>query len=200
MNMKEQNMKQRILVVEDDNSVGNLLKDLLETNNYDVDWAQDGEEGLEKYYSQEYDLMILDVNIPKLSGLEVCKKIRQQPFGFITPIIILSVMDTLSDKFKGLCLGADEYLTKPFYVEGITKRIPIVMDYKKEKLLSNSLTKLPSFVKCNEKFKELAGTAYHLVYSDLTDYFKNIETFTQELLDTISKLSEIFKSYIEEDK
>jgi DNA-binding response OmpR family regulator len=192
----EVNMNKKVLIIEDDNSVGNLLKDLLETNNFEVDWALNGNEGYDKYSSDNYDLLIMDINMPELSGLELCKKIRQKPFGFKVPVIMLSVMDKLPDKFKGLCVGADEYLTKPFYVEGIMKRIPIVMEYKENKLLSHTLTELPSLTKCQERFTELLGSDYQMIYSDVTAYFDNVENYTEETINMIKGLGAILKKHV----
>lgn len=189
-------MQKRILVIEDDNAFGNMLKDLLETNNYSVTWAKDGQEALLKYSENQFDLLILDVNMPKLNGFEVCENIRKHPFGFVTPIIILSVKDSLPEKLEGLCLGADEYLTKPFYNQGVLDRIPIILEYKKNKLLNNPLTDIPSFTALEARFNELTGTDNHFVYSNITDYFHNITNFTEETMNLIKILADILKRLI----
>ena len=137
--------------------------------------------------------MIVDITMPVINGLEVCRRIRQKPFGFITPIIILSVKDSLHEKVEGLCLGADEYLTKPFYTEGVMKRIPIVMEYKMEKLAQHPLTGLPGFLKCCERFDRLTGSDNYFVYMEFNDYFKHITGKTKETIASIKKISEVLK-------
>jgi len=111
----------RILVVEDDKKVAGFLKKGLEEEHYAVDVAYDGEEGA--YWAQvnDYDLLILDIMLPKKDGLEVCKEIRNKNIAI--PIIMLTVKDTLEDKIKGLDEGADDYLTKPFSFEELLARV-----------------------------------------------------------------------------
>lgn len=105
-------MTKTILVVEDEFSIATLLKYNLEQAGYVVETAVDGQEGLEKAIALQPDLMLLDLMLPKLDGMEVCKQIRQQRLN--TPIIMLTAKDDEFDKVLGLELGADDYMTKPF--------------------------------------------------------------------------------------
>lgn len=103
----------KLLLVEDDMEISQMLKDYLRAENYEVVCAADGEEASEKFDSDSYALVLLDLMIPKISGMEVMQHIRQSS---TVPIIIVSAKDTDADKTLGLGLGADDYITKPFSV------------------------------------------------------------------------------------
>jgi DNA-binding response OmpR family regulator len=115
----------KILLVEDEPAMLQGLRDNLEFETYEVDAATDGQTALEKIVSQSFDLIILDVMLPKLSGLEVCKRAREQ--GITTPIIMLTARGEEIDKVLGLELGADDYVTKPFGVRELLARIKAVL-------------------------------------------------------------------------
>ncbi|ELR69856.1 Phosphate regulon transcriptional regulatory protein PhoB (SphR) [Fulvivirga imtechensis AK7] len=114
-----------ILIIEDEPAMRLGLKDNLEFEGYQVDWAGDGEEGLVKIQSANYDLVLLDVMLPKLSGFDVCKKVRKQ--GLQTPIILLTAKGEEIDKVLGLEFGADDYVTKPFSVRELMARIKAIL-------------------------------------------------------------------------
>ncbi len=114
-----------ILVVEDEPDMLRGLKDNLEFENYEVDTAGDGQTALKKIADRSYDLIILDIMLPKLSGLDVCKRAREQ--GIATPIIMLTARGEEIDKVLGLELGADDYITKPFGVRELMARIKAVL-------------------------------------------------------------------------
>jgi len=111
----------RILVVEDEKGVAGFIKKGLEEETYTVDVASDGEDGLAFVSVNEYDLIILDIMLPGISGIEVCKRMRQK--GIETPIMILTARDSVTDKVLGLDSGADDYLTKPFLFEEFLARV-----------------------------------------------------------------------------
>ena len=111
----------KILVIEDEKKVSNFIKRGLEESGYTVDAAKDGEEGLYKVESEEYDLIILDLILPRKNGIEVCKELRQMKLN--VPILILSAKDTVDDKVIGLDSGADDYLTKPFAFNELLARV-----------------------------------------------------------------------------
>jgi heavy metal response regulator len=102
----------RILVVEDEKKVANFIKKGLEEEHYAVDSAEDGEAGLYLAEVNDYDLIVLDLMIPKIDGLEVLKRIRGNRNN--VPILVLTARDTVEDIVKGLDAGCDDYLTKPF--------------------------------------------------------------------------------------
>jgi len=115
----------KILLVEDEPDMVRGLKDNLEFEHYEVDVARDGEAGLKKISGSSYDLIILDIMLPKLSGLDVCKRAREQ--GIATPIIMLTARGEEIDKVLGLELGADDYVTKPFGVRELLARVKAIL-------------------------------------------------------------------------
>ncbi len=118
--MRRQETQMKILLVEDDEEICDMLKNFLETENFEVDTAGDGESACRKFFAETYSLVLLDLMIPKRNGMEVMKVIREKS---TVPIIILSAKDTDSDKTLGLGLGADDYVTKPFSVTEVLARI-----------------------------------------------------------------------------
>ena len=110
----------RILLVEDDIEISEMLKHFLITENFDVHTAIDGETACEKFFADTYSLVLLDLMIPRLNGMEVMRRIREKN---TVPIIIISAKDTDSDKTLGLGMGADDYITKPFSVTEVLARI-----------------------------------------------------------------------------
>ncbi|CAN5307947.1 response regulator transcription factor [soil metagenome] len=118
-------MSKQILIVEDEPNMLMGLKDNLEFEGYLIDSATDGEAGLEKINSHLYDLILLDVMLPKLSGFDVCKTIRKN--GNNTPVILLTAKGEELDKVLGLELGADDYITKPFGLRELLARIKAVL-------------------------------------------------------------------------
>lgn len=110
----------KILLVEDDREISDMLKGFLMTENFEVATAFDGEDACQQFFADHYSLVLLDLMIPKKSGMEVMKAIREKS---TVPIIILSAKDTDSDKTLGLGMGADDYITKPFSVTEVLARI-----------------------------------------------------------------------------
>lgn len=111
----------KILVVEDEPSLIFTLRDTLESEGYDVIVSEDGEQAVELVKDHSPDLMILDIMLPGKSGYDICKEVRDLKYTF--PIIMLTAKDQEIDKVKGLNLGADDYLTKPFGVKELLARI-----------------------------------------------------------------------------
>jgi two-component system, OmpR family, copper resistance phosphate regulon response regulator CusR len=131
----------RILVVEDDRNVANFVRKGLKEELYAVDVCYDGEEALYLVQVNSYDLVILDVMLPKKDGFAVCNEIRRQ--GNLTPVLMLTARDQLEDRVKGLNEGADDYLAKPFAFEELTARIKALLrrtqDYKTKTLTVGEL-------------------------------------------------------------
>jgi DNA-binding response OmpR family regulator len=115
----------RILIVEDEEPMRLGLRDNLEFEDYEVDMAADGEEGLAKILNHPYDLILLDVMLPKKSGFDVCKEVRKR--NITTPILMLTAKGEEIDKVLGLELGADDYITKPFSLRELIARIKAVL-------------------------------------------------------------------------
>ena len=111
----------RILIVEDEKSLADIIKKGLEEEDYAVDVAYNGEDGLFMAENEPSDLIILDIMLPIVDGMTILKKIRK--VGVKTPVLMLTAKDTLMDKVSGLDTGADDYLTKPFLFEELLARI-----------------------------------------------------------------------------
>lgn len=111
----------RILVVEDDIQIADMLTEALINRQYVVDVAQDGEEAWNYAQTLEYDLVLLDVTLPKLSGIRLCKQLRDRNFSL--PVLMLTARDTIDDKIIGLDAGADDYMVKPFDLRELMARI-----------------------------------------------------------------------------
>ena len=109
----------RILVVDDDRAVRESLRRSLAFNGYTVDLAEDGVEALEAITNERPDALVLDVMMPRLDGLEVCRQLRSS--GDDLPILVLTARDTVSERVSGLDAGADDYLPKPFDIDKITQ-------------------------------------------------------------------------------
>lgn len=116
---------QKILIVEDEPNMRMGLKDNLEFEGYQVETAVDGEAGLTKILTNAFDLIILDVMMPKFFGFDVCKSVREK--GIKTPIILLTAKGEEIDKIVGLELGADDYITKPFSLRELLARIKAIL-------------------------------------------------------------------------
>lgn len=127
----------KILIVEDEEQLSEALGAILEKNNYFVDRVFDGEDGLDYILSGIYDVIILDIMLPKMSGLEVLKRARKS--GIYSPIILLTAKGDISDKVIGLDSGADDYLPKPFYTEELLARIRALGRRKGEVISDNNL-------------------------------------------------------------
>jgi heavy metal response regulator len=111
----------RLLVVEDEKKVARFIKQGLEEEGYAVDVAHDGEEGLRMGLDRVHDLIILDISLPKMDGLQVLRGLRQEKVGM--PVLLLTVRAAIEDKVLGLDAGADDYLTKPFAFQELVARI-----------------------------------------------------------------------------
>lgn len=111
----------RLLLVEDDVFLGSSLSEFLSHEGYDVDWAQSGSEALELAYEKSYPLMILDLNLPDMSGLDVLHKIHHDKMEMF--VMSLTARDSLIDRVEGLDAGADDYLTKPFELQELAARL-----------------------------------------------------------------------------
>ncbi len=115
----------RILLIEDDRGISRFVKTGLMENSFSVDVAYDGEEGLRSALHMKYDLIVLDILLPKLDGTEILKKLREREIQ--TPVIFLTAKDLESDIVKGLNLGADDYITKPFSFSELLARIRAIL-------------------------------------------------------------------------
>jgi two-component system, OmpR family, copper resistance phosphate regulon response regulator CusR len=124
----------KILLVEDDPKISSFVKIGLESHDYLVDIAYDSIVGTKLALSKKFDIIILDVVIPGISGFELCKKIRNE--NIITPVIMLTSLDSVDDKLTGFDSGADDYLTKPFSFQELMARIKALNRRNRETIVS----------------------------------------------------------------
>lgn len=118
-------MEKKVLIIEDDPDIGDLLELHLKDLDLNLDRAEDGEVGLQKALDNDYELVLLDLMLPKLNGMDVCKKIREYKKSL--PILMLTAKNDEFDKVLGLELGADDYLTKPFSIRELVARIKAII-------------------------------------------------------------------------
>lgn len=132
---KEEKTMAKILIVEDERKIARFVELELKHEGYEVDYAGNGIEGLAKILDTDPDLVVLDVMLPEMGGIDVCRKAREK--GVSTPIIMLTAKDDVMDKVSGLDNGADDYMTKPFAIEELLARIRVALNrhqkMKKEK-------------------------------------------------------------------
>jgi DNA-binding response OmpR family regulator len=127
----------RILIVEDETHLAEALTQILRKHNYTVDSVNDGESGLDNALSNIYDLIILDIMLPKMDGISILKNVRKE--GISTPVILLTAKGEIPDKVVGLDSGADDYLAKPFATEELLARIRALSRRKGEISPDNTL-------------------------------------------------------------
>jgi two-component system alkaline phosphatase synthesis response regulator PhoP len=114
-------MKEKILIIEDEEDLVKGLRLNLKDEGYQVAWASDGEQGLERVFREKPDLILLDIMLPKKDGLEICRELREKKINI--PIIMLTAKGEEIDKVVGLEIGADDYITKPFSIRELLARI-----------------------------------------------------------------------------
>ncbi len=142
----------KILIVEDEAKIARFLQLELKHEGYEVDLAFDGKVGLDKALHEEADLIILDIMLPSINGIEICKNIRKEKIN--TPIIMLTAKDDIMDKVKGLDTGADDYMTKPFAIEELLARMRVALNRNRAE------TKLEELSIGQLKLKLLSHSAY----------------------------------------
>jgi len=140
MNMKSK----KILLVEDDPNLGFVIKDNLVINSFDVDLCGDGELGLASFEKNHFDLCILDIMLPKMDGLMLAQKIRDQNQNI--PIIFLTAKSLSQDKIAGFKLGADDYITKPFSMEELICRIEVFLKRSRSQVEPKSSWQLGEYL------------------------------------------------------
>ncbi len=174
-------IQKRILIVDDDDEIRDLLEFDISQSGYFVDTARDGLEGLNKALNNAYDLILLDVMMPKMNGFDVCKNIRQAKLAI--PILMLTAKGTIDDKTEGFDCGADDYLVKPFDIQEVLLRIRVLLrrnHYEEEKPLLNEILKagdieiFPETLECTviNKRVKLTPTEFEILYC-LIQHFNN---------------------------
>lgn len=157
-----------VLIVEDEENIASFVNMELSHEGYKTEMCNDGKEGLEKALEKDYDMIILDLMLPTLNGLEVCRRLRKSKN---TPIIMLTARDNVMDKVSGLQMGADDYIVKPFAIEELLARLETIL---RRVNLSNNNTSTLKFkditidieariVKCGDEVVNLTTTEYELL-------------------------------------
>jgi len=121
-------MSSKVLIVEDDQGLLRAIGYALEREGYEVITAESGAEALRKVEAENPDLVILDIMLPGMSGLEVCRELRSKPKTVSLPVIMLSALTKVSDRVKGLKVGADDYVTKPFHLDELIARVAALLE------------------------------------------------------------------------
>ncbi len=204
----------RLLVVEDDVEISNILKTYLENSLYEVDQAFDGNEALEKFFNKKYDLVVLDMMLPFISGEEILEKIRAKS---LVPVIILSAKTSEKNKLDGLIRGADDYVTKPFSAKEVVARVDANLRRVKEYNVNSDVLMYDDSVlrinfeemKVEVKGEEIVLTANELkvmkvfvinenivlsreqiieiAFEDFDGYDRNIDTYIKNIRSKIGK-------------
>jgi DNA-binding response OmpR family regulator len=158
----------KLLIIEDDKSILEMLKRGLEDENFVVDTAETGEDGEYMASSTNYDIIILDWMLPKKSGIEVLKSLREKEI--LTPILMLTAKDDISSKIEGFNSGADDYLSKPFSFDELLARLNAI--YRRSAFKGKNIIKLPNhievdfdakIVKKSGKIVDLTAKEYELL-------------------------------------
>ena len=177
-------MAQRLLIADDDNEIRELLEFDLSQSGYDVDTAKDGEEALHKALVGNYDLILLDVMMPKMNGFDVCKNIRSSKAD--VPILMLTAKGTINDKTQGFDSGADDYIVKPFDIQEVLLRVRALVrrsPASKTRTVSQEILKIgdieifPDSLETEIKGKriKLTPTEFEILYC-LMQHFNNAVT------------------------
>ncbi len=177
----------RVLVVEDEKSLSEALCSILRKHKYDTDAAYDGEEGLLYATSGIYDVILLDVMMPKMNGFSMLKELRAKKIT--TPVLMLTALSQPADKVKGLDIGADDYLAKPFDAEELLARIRALCrrggEYREDTLTYGDITlRLSGYrLECGGKTVKLSGKEYEIMR-----YLLERPSFVAEKEEIISKV------------
>lgn len=142
----------KLLIIEDEQDIAAFLKKGLEENGHETQLAYDGEMGLRLAASVPYDVILLDIILPKLNGLEVCKKLRQE-LGFTNPIIMLTALGATDDVVDGLNIGADDYLVKPIKFKELLARL-MALNRRKDFSVTNNVLQVGDLM-LNQDTKEV---------------------------------------------
>lgn len=185
----------KILLVEDTVQLNKALTTLLKRNSYLVDSAFDGEEALMFIKDYEYDVIILDIMLPKIDGLEVLRRVRQNKND--TPIILLTARSTVEDKITGLDLGADDYLPKPFSTEELLARIRALSRRKINPIKKMELVKYGDLIIDEVNLKIKCGDKETILTNKEMQIFMLLVSSKDKVvsLDTITKSAWDIESY-----
>ena len=165
-------MKERILVVDDDPDILQFVRLNLELDGFEVELAGGGKEALEKAAAAPPDLMLLDVMMPEIDGLTVLRRMRSDPPTANVPVIVLTARSLAEDRVKGLDLGADDYITKPFDLEELIARVRTVLRRSQQMRDLSPLTGLPGNFRITGELEDRvsSGQQFALIHADLDNF------------------------------
>ena len=178
----------RVLVVEDEEILRNQIVNLLKLEGYQVSAEADGQAGLYQASEQDYSLLILDIGLPKLTGLELIQKLRKT--GNSTPILVLSARDKWHEKVEGLTIGADDYLAKPFNHDELLARVAALLR-RSSGLQNNAITYGPLKLNLASQLAYFHDTVIHLTAFE----FRLLEALMARPNKVLSKVYLIDKVY-----
>ncbi len=164
--------KRKVVVIDDAESVAIAIQYLLETMGYEVYVENDGEAGIKKVFEVRPDLVILDINMPKMTGYEVVDIMRKEVSTMNTPILMMSGSTDEMDEIKGLELGVDGYITKPFNNELFIAKLKAILMRAQQNISVNPLTMLPGNIAINKEIEHriLSKTKFAVIYTDLNNF------------------------------
>ncbi len=171
----------KILVVDDDNILRTVLKHYLEKQGYQVEEVSGGSDGLSAFEQYQPDLVVSDVSMPEMDGLEFCRNLRSQPEGKLVPFIFLSGRDDLEDKIKGHSMGADDYLTKPFEMRELLAKIESQLE-RANRIHGEIIRLIESQLKDSTAIGGSSATLLSLNRADGSSDVENKEKSAPELL------------------
>lgn len=165
----------RLLLMEDDLSLGETLQELLQDAGYEVDWARDGDEAAELSYEHKYDLYIFDINVPQINGFKLLEGLRDA--ADTTPVIFISALVDLASITKAFSLGADDYLKKPFFPEELLYRVRSKLAQKSAPLSCGGITydSITKEVKYNGSFIYLGEVQQALLLLFITNIGRTLD-------------------------
>lgn len=165
-------MSRKILIIDDDPDIVELIKFTLKHTGYEVDAVYNGHDGLLKVNSMHPHLLILDINLPDLSGFDLLNTIRSQGTTCLLPILMLTAHSKIQDKIKGLKSGADDYLTKPFDPFELEARVEALISRSEKQMMASPLTHLPGSIIIEEEIKEIISKKkkFGVAYLDLDNF------------------------------
>lgn len=166
-------MVKKILIIEDDEAIQKILTEPLTAEGYEVAAASDGAEGITKFQKQEYDLLLLDLMLPKIDGYTVCETIRRESQ---IPIIILTALDSEDAQIKGFDKLADDYITKPFSIKLVLKRVEALLRRTSSDTLSDTIRYKEITLSESERKVTVSGNEValtHLEFEILLLFLKN---------------------------
>ncbi|OGS18056.1 MAG: hypothetical protein A2219_00785 [Elusimicrobia bacterium RIFOXYA2_FULL_50_26] len=162
----------KILIIDDEKALREMVGDILSVAKFDVVTAEDGLAGLNKMYSESPDLVLLDCEMPNMDGYEFLEKVRADPMLVNKPVIMLTVRNTENDEIRGLKLGIDDYITKPFKATLLLARVKTVLERKALSLGANPLTLLSGNIAINSEVERRisSNASFAMLYIDLSNF------------------------------